>query len=170
MHPPKLCLPHHVLLLMMAGSCYASIPGASHPGLAGPTVIRAGDSFINPVPASIGLGEELGMEWGAEAALLRWSRCREHLCMEGAGGKRIGSIVIESSHLAAPCTAHGMAQPTHGSQQHLEPLPGVSTPEQPLSRSPARAGLAEGLTTGNGFGKTPLCQHTGQTPRDCRLF
>lgn len=83
-------------------------------------------------------------------------------CVHGwSQGKRIGGFVVESSWSAAACTARGMAQPIRGSQQHPEPLPGVSPP-QPL---PWQKGSQQGMVLGK-----PLMPAHRTSPRDCRLF
>lgn len=97
----------------------------------------------------------------------------ESTCVRGGSrGKRIGGFVVESSQLATACTARGRAQPTRGSQSPsllAQPLPGVSTPQQPPSPALPQRSLAEGLTAGNGVGKTSYTSCTGETPEDCRL-
>lgn len=82
------------------------------------------------------------MERGTGAALLRWSRRGEHVCLEGAGGKGWVALWLEVPRrlLLAQLMA-GISPPAAPSSTWSpcllgQPLPGVSTPQQPPSPVP----------------------------------
>lgn len=135
------------------------LPGVRHPRLAGPAVTRAGHSFINPALAGMGLRGGAGNGAGTGSALLGWSWHGEHVCMDGAGGR--GSVALWLKAHGQLLLALLMAW-LSPSQQHPEPLPGLSPP-QPLPCSsqsrPGRRAHSREWCWGN-----PLCQHTGQAP------
>lgn len=105
-----------------------------------------------------GAGDGAGNRGGFVVTEPAWRAC---VC-GGSWGKRIGGFVVESSQSAAPCMAHGRAQPTHGSQQHPEPLParptpawGQHTPTIPLPHPPLEQAWEKGSQQGKRAGKPP---------------
>lgn len=156
------------------------LPGVRHCRLAGPAVTRAGHSFINPALARMGLRGGAGNGAGTGSALLGWSWHREPVCMDGAGGRGPVALWLKAHGQLLLALLVAWLSPSLASSSTLSPCLGSAHPN--LCPVPPRAGLAEGLTAGNGVGEwCPGCSQQGMvswvlmpahrtSPRGCRLF
>lgn len=100
------------------------------------------------------------MEQGTGTALLGWSWRGEHVCMDEAGRRGSVALWLKAHGQLLLTLLVAWLGPSVAPSSTLNPCLRSALPS--LCPIPPRAGLAEGLTAGNGVGKTLLCQHTAQ--------